>query len=365
MPTVHSIQHLRALAALGVVAAHLEIYLQRLGQTVAWPHFLSYGVDLFFVISGFIMWVTTNGKPVTPGGFITKRLMRIVPLYWAVTAFALLVLLTNRNLMPAGSLDWGHVVASFMFIPAIHPVSGDLQPLVTAGWTLNYEMFFYALFAMALFLPERLRLGTVLAMLTLSVALGTMKPSPTSALAFYSDNILLEFGFGLIIGAAFTGRSQMPATIGLFAIVLGVSGWVTGSEFFGLVEPRALIVGVPAALIVLGALILEQNAKAPKSRLLRLLGDASYSIYLTHGVVLSAFTRFWMKLAPAALASSVALFATVGFVVASIVGLLIYWLFEKPVAQFFARPRRKKAPSATRGAVRQTNKASECPLPQQ
>jgi len=185
-------------------------------------------------------------------------------------------------------------------------------------------------------------------MLTVSVALGAMKPSPTSAFAFYSNNILLEFGFGLIVGVAFTRSLALPAMLGLLAMALGFSGWVAGSEFFGLVEPRALIVGVPAALIILGALILEQNAMAPKNRLLHLLGDASYSIYLTHGVVLSAFTRFWMKLAPGALASSVALFAIAGFVVASVAGLLIYWLFEKPAAQFFARSAKDKAQQAKR-----------------
>lgn len=339
MQTVHSIQHLRALAALGVVAAHLEIYLQRLGLSVPWPHFLSYGVDLFFVISGFIMWITTVGKPVTPRAFLAKRLARIVPLYWAVTAFALLVMLTNRSLMPAGALDWGHVFASFIFLPAIHPVSGDLQPLVTAGWTLNYEMFFYALFALALFLPERLRLGAVLLMLTLTVALGGRLASGASPLAFYSNNIILEFGLGMLVGAAFASGLRWPAAMGLLAIFTGLSGWVVASEWLGLIEPRALIVGVPATLIILGALVLEQNSKAPRSHVLHLLGDASYSIYLTHGIVLSAFTRFWIKLMPAGLASSVFAFVTLGFLVASVTGVIVYRLFEKPVGRMLARPR--------------------------
>ncbi|PPD15298.1 MAG: acyltransferase [Methylobacterium sp.] len=351
MPVVHSIQHLRALAALGVVAAHLEIYLQRLGQAVPWPHFLSYGVDLFFVISGFIMWVTTAGKPVTPRAFLVKRLARIAPLYWAVTAFALLVLLTNRSLMPAGALDWGHVLASFLFLPAIHPVSGELQPLVTAGWTLNFEMFFYVLFALALFLPERLRLGTVLAMLTLTVALGAFKPAATSPLAFFSDNIILEFGLGMLVGAGFVGGKRLPASLGLAAIAVGLAGWMIGSEFFGRIEPRVLLVGIPAALIVLGAVILEQNGRAPQSRLLHLFGDASYSIYLTHGIVLSAFTRFWTKLVPPGLATSVAAFSMAGFLIASLAGLIVYALFEKPVGRLLSSRKPEIAPKPQRVAL--------------
>lgn len=337
MPIVHSIQHLRALAALGVVAAHLEAYLQRLGLVVPWPHFLSYGVDLFFVISGYIMWVTTAAKPVTPGQFIAKRLARIVPLYWAVTAFALAVLLFDRRLMPAGALDWGHVIASFLFFPSIHPVHGLAQPLITAGWTLNYEMFFYGLFALALFLPARMRLGAVLAMLGLCVTLGAFRPALPGAFAFYTNNIILEFGLGMLIGAGLDGGRRLPAALGLPSIALGLGGWMLGSEFLGLVEPRALIVGVPAALIVLGAVGLEQNGRTPQGRLLHLLGDASYSIYVTHGIVLSAFTRFWMQLMPATLASSVALFSAAGFLIASIAGVLVYRFFEKPVGKRLAR----------------------------
>ncbi|HUN11729.1 MAG TPA: acyltransferase, partial [Rhabdaerophilum sp.] len=123
--TYVSVQQLRAVAALGVVLAHIEIYLGRMGFTGGWPHFLTSGVDIFFVISGFIMWVTTADRAVTPAQFFVNRLTRIAPLYWAVTALALAVLLTNRSLMPGAALDWGHVVASFLFIPAMHPVIGE------------------------------------------------------------------------------------------------------------------------------------------------------------------------------------------------------------------------------------------------
>ena len=346
--TYVSIQQLRAVAALGVVLAHLEIYLGRMGFAGAWPHFLTSGVDIFFVISGFIMWVTTTDRAVTPAQFLVNRLTRIAPLYWAVTALALAVLLTNRSLMPGAALDWGHVVASFLFIPAMHPVIGEPQPLVTAGWTLNFEMMFYALFALALFLPQRFRLNAVLTLLLGVVSLRMFDPRPFGAIWFYSSNIILEFGFGVMIGALVTAGRRYSARTGLILVILGALLIVPLSAIREAEHLRAILRGVPSAMIVLGAVMLELEGRVLASRLARFLGDASYSIYLTHGMVLSAFTRLWAKLLPPAISGSFVLFCLAGFVVAAIAGSAIYLLVEKPlgrVAKNLFRSRRSLAPA--------------------
>ncbi|HRE20455.1 MAG TPA: acyltransferase [Rhabdaerophilum sp.] len=345
LPTTYvSIQQLRALAALGVVLAHLEIYLGRMGFTGAWPHFLTSGVDIFFVISGFIMWVTTADRTVTPGQFLLNRLIRIAPLYWVVTSLALAVLLTNKGLMPGAALDWGHVFASFLFIPAVHPVLGEPQPLVTAGWTLNFEMMFYTLFALALFLPQRFRINAVLTLLLGVVSLRAFDPRPFGAIWFYSSNIILEFGFGVMIGALVTAGRRYSTRTGAILVVLGAILVVLLSEVREAEHLRAILRGVPSAMIVLGAVMLELDGRVLVSRFARFLGDASYSIYLTHGMVLSAFTRVWMKLLPPALSNSFPLFCFAGFVVAAVAGSAIYLWVEKPlgrIAKNLLSPRRK------------------------
>lgn len=346
--TYVSIQQLRAVAALGVVLAHLEIYLGRMGFAGVWPHFLTSGVDIFFVISGFIMWVTTAGRAVTPGEFLLNRLVRIAPLYWVVTGLALAVLLTNKSLMPGASLDWGHVIASFLFVPAVHPVLGEPQPLVTAGWTLNFEMMFYALFALALFLPQRHRLNAVLTLLLGVVSLRALDPRPFGAVWFYSSNIILEFGFGVMIGALVTAGRRYSARTGAALVALGAILIVPLSEVREAEHLRAILRGVPSAMIVLGAVMLELDGRVFPSRLVRFLGDASYSIYLTHGMVLSAFTRLWTKLLPPVLSGSFVMFCLVGFIVAAAAGSVIYLMVEKPLGRLtkaLLKPRRRAAPA--------------------
>lgn len=126
-----------------VVVYHLKPQLERMNASLLPADWLSAGVDLFFVISGFIMWWTTSGIEITPGRFMLKRVHRIVPLYWAVTGFYVVVLLVAPRFMQTGALDPAHAIASFLFIPWQHPVLAPAYPLVTPGWTLNYEMFFY------------------------------------------------------------------------------------------------------------------------------------------------------------------------------------------------------------------------------
>jgi exopolysaccharide production protein ExoZ len=328
-----SIQHLRAVAALGVVVAHLEIYLGRMGYTGHWPGFLTSGVDIFFVISGFIMWVTTASRVITPQRFFLNRLVRIVPLYWAITAFALLVMLTNPALMQNGALDWNHVAASFLFIPYMHPVLGEPQPLVTAGWTLNFEMLFYALFALALALPRKWRLNGALCLLCGVLALRLAGPAPFGALWFYSSNIILEFGFGLLIGALITSGRRYPAAFGVLLVGLGTVLVMLLSGIAGSEHLRSVLRGLPSAMIVLGAVICERDGQVLKNRLLTFLGDASYSLYLAHGIILSAFTRMWMKLLPPVLSGNPVLFVVAGLIVATLGGAGVYRLIETPLGR--------------------------------
>lgn len=178
-----------------------------MGVTFLPPNRLAAGVDLFFVISGFLMWGTTWDSPTTPGRFMLQRIHRIVPLHWAITSFY--VLLAAPHLMQSGAFKPAHGTTSYLFLPWPHPAIDANQPLVTPGWTLNYGMFFYLVFALGLFLPERrARLATV-ALLGGLVAAGPAFASQSAPLQVYTSTMLLEFLFGMGV-AVLAARRRQP-----------------------------------------------------------------------------------------------------------------------------------------------------------
>jgi exopolysaccharide production protein ExoZ len=201
---------------------------------------------------------------------------------------------------------------------------------VTAGWTLNFEMFFYVLFALALFLPQSVRALAIVLLLIGFVAARGLGPSPSSILFVYSNDIILEFGMGLLIGLFVTSGKRMPVSAGLAFVAVGLAVLVVLNDILPPL-PRFLMMGVPCAMIVIGAVALEREGAWLKSRVMQFLGDASYSIYLTHGIFLSAFTRFWPKLMPGVIAQNMVLFSLAGLTAALIGGAMVYRLVEKPL----------------------------------
>ena len=160
--SLQGLQVLRAVAALGVVFHHLPIFLEgKLGLTGVVPPLLlgAAGVDLFFVISGFIMVYSSEplfGRPHAPRVFLLRRLSRIVPLYWAATSFLLGYLLLVGVAFVRVNLPWDVILTSYAFIPFPRR-DGLMMPVLNVGWTLNYEMFFYLVFAAAILLPRAWR----------------------------------------------------------------------------------------------------------------------------------------------------------------------------------------------------------------
>ena len=178
-----SIQVLRAVAALSVLLYHAGLFNIGYG-----------GVDVFFVISGFIM--GTIGVREAPNEFFGKRLIRIVPLYWAVTiAMCLLSLLPGA--FQQFTFDLPRLVKSLLFIPHVDVPTGRVWPLLVPGWTLNYEMFFYAVFAIGLALGRPVMLSVTL-MIAL-VATGLLVAPTNSIWATYTNPMLLEFVSGVAL----------------------------------------------------------------------------------------------------------------------------------------------------------------------
>lgn len=321
---VYNVQYLRALAALAVVIHHCSYRLQ--GEIQAFAA----GVDLFFIISGFIMLATAGRESSTPGRFMLRRLIRIVPLYWVIT----LVLAAVVSLAPAEfsgrQPDAWRLALSLAFLPHADQ-HGDLFPYLVMGWTLNYEIFFYALVAMALWLPARLRFGAIAAVLLGLVALGLLAAPRAPALAAWTNPLLLEFlaGGGL---AVLRDRGRLPGRgfgIALIGAGLGALALVETSGSF--TEGRRLLLwGVPALLILAGALTLEPAREPLRLAWLRRLGDASYSLYLLHTLVISVVFR----LVGTAVPGRFLLACLIGSVAAA---LACNAAFERPVTQWLYR----------------------------
>jgi exopolysaccharide production protein ExoZ len=285
------IQMLRGIAASMVVFVHLDVQLKRLGYGTLDAAWLSSGVDIFFVISGFIMWVSVARRPATSAGeFMRNRLIRIVPIYWLVSAGVLAMTIVAPEFLHSTVFSAPHALASFLFLPARHPVTGEFWPLLVPGWTLNYEMLFYLLFAGAIAgadgVPRR-RLAIIAVLITSVVLLGTALENRVDVMHFYANPILLEFLAGILIGIVYLERRVRSSWAWFVPFGAGfVLLWL--SQRTGLFASATNLVA--ASMIVAGALF----APAFSNRALKALGDASYSLYLTHVVTLAAIGQMWV-----------------------------------------------------------------------
>lgn len=327
---VRSIQYLRGLAAFSVLVFHAA---ERAGGAFGVG---AAGVDIFFVISGFIMWVVSSGRPQSPQGFLLRRAQRILPLYWLTTLVVAAAALAIPGAFPAMQPTTTHIIKSLLFIPH-YDAAGLIAPLIVPGWTLNYEMFFYLVFALALLAPVRFRALLVTIALAGLVASRPLGDVRDPLWATYTDPILLEFVAGLWLGRAWINGKLPGRRLGLVMIGLGVIGFVTTAAAGVEVSAWRLVLwGVPAVLIVAGAVSLERHGVIPRWRALRGLGDASYSVYLVHGLAISAVVRILAALgiqaAPAVFAASMAA-GLMG-------GMLVYHLVEQPLTRrlSLARP---------------------------
>jgi exopolysaccharide production protein ExoZ len=334
---IKGIQYLRGIAAMSVVIYHLSMQLHWMGASNVTLSTLAAGVDLFFVISGFIMVYSTGGGAiVSPFEFLERRLIRIVPLYWLATALAVVVLLPAPQLARQTILAFPHVLASFAFLPALHPSAPTIYaPLVYVGWTLNYEMLFYALFAAGIAFggqsPRRVVAIASLPILILSV-IGLVF-LPHGLLGFYANPIMLEFVFGMCLALVLVNVPKSKVYTWLcMAALIALYTFPAATDY-----DRPFRYGLIASVIVGASIIAVWRPIRP----LELLGDASYSIYLSHFFVLSGFAQLWRHTLgnPSSL-MSLASFYVIGAVCAAFAGILCWRLVEKPITGWLKTSRR-------------------------
>lgn len=287
--TVLPVQYLRAAAAFAVVLFHISVLSQETWglDPARVDHVGAAGVDLFFVISGFIMAMIVDRSGAFDGRqFLIRRVARVVPAYWAITLFVFILALAMPSLFRSTEASLGHLLVSLAFLP-IDVGSGSTGPLLIVGWTLNYEMFFYALVALTVGLfGDRRLIGTAAVLLGL-VATGLATAPGHATAEFYTDPILLEFVFGILIFRSWR-RRRIEAGLGAAAAFLVGLTLLALQWERPLDEWRAFYWGVPAAAVLYGGL----GALRFSSRILALLGDWSYALYLTHVFVVTFYIRF-------------------------------------------------------------------------
>ncbi len=316
-----TIQALRGIAAGLIVVMH-GFYESGLPKPAFFPFHI--GVDIFFVISGFIMVYTSRNLFGAKGAwkiFMARRLVRIVPVYWFYTTLLVVVALIMPSVLQTVEFEPVHVVLSYFFIPHEN-LSGSLHPFLDLGWTLNYEMYFYAVFAAMLFLPMRVMLFSLSAFFVLSVIAGFFIPEENSALYFWTRSIVLEFVGGAWIGYAFLSGRRISGgagvTFGFIAVVLLFLDYNIDGQ-------RAINLELAAVLLVAAAILPFRMEKLAVQGWLLGLGDASYTIYLAHPFILAA-----LALVLRGFLDPWAVFG-ISVPAALIGGYILYFLIEKPL----------------------------------
>lgn len=331
MKRIYSIQYLRAVAALAVVALHTgkRAGAELPGGVKEWLELGNAGVDLFFVISGFIMWSISTGSASSPGGFLVRRAVRVAPPYWIATALWVLMITVI-------GYDWistsvPHLVKSFLFVPHYSPTFPDhILPVLVPGWTLNYEMFFYLVFAATLVVSGPARFGALAAVL-LGLVLAGYLIAPTSAWAVtYTSPLLLEFLGGCVVAQLWMTRPGHFLR-NLVVLCLGVGLLIWAGPHVGPHDymERALFYGGPCVLIVWATLGL--GAYVPRIRMLERLGDGSYAIYLFHLLLVVPLGEVWARLPMLHSGPGAILFVIVTMCLVSQMGVWIFRYLEQPM----------------------------------
>jgi exopolysaccharide production protein ExoZ len=334
------LQYLRAVAALMVTYYHMRIQVPALTPLLMYHGVidtdrLSFGVDIFFVLSGFVMMITSQNR--RPGEFFVLRLIRVAPLYWLLTLVLAGLAIEAPGLFRATSISATFILKSLLFIPYQNPTQENgIWPILVPGWTLNLEMFFYVIFALALFAPARMRLAVTGIVFGTLVTVGALLPHPSAVpvLSFLMRSSISEFWIGMLIADLYRrGWLRMPLTVAAVLIAVGFTVLLVPMHIFPDVRfsnPFA------AAAIVLGVVSIEQTRGIGPVLVRGALGDASYSLYLTHIFTLGFIRVLWGKVGWIS-ASGAAVFALVAVVACALAAIASFKYVENPLTKFLNR----------------------------
>jgi len=263
---------------------------------------------------------------VTARAFFLRRVIRVAPMYWLYSVLKVAMVLALPSLALRTRIDWAHVASSFVFVPSMSPW-GLIQPILPVGWTLNFEFLFYAIFAVAIVLTRHKALLATAALFALYLV-GSTHTEPDSVLHFYGRTLLLDFALGMGIAHLTQKKVALPHTLSWLVLAAAVvasalelrvdAHWF---DEFGY--------GIASALILWSTISLEA-AWLHKLKPLDLLGNASYSIYLSH----SFFTPGAVILLAKLSVHSPLLLAFGATIIPCVLGCVAYKLAEEPITRY-------------------------------
>ena len=283
---IKNLQCLRAFAAINVVYFHTLLASESYGKSVSILSIIGTwgqnGVDIFFVLSGFVMIHTQIQNPKKIHEFYFSRLNRIVPIYWLITLFIVLIYFLLPDIFRNLTLDIKKIISSLFFTS--HIVTGTF-PIISVGWTLEWEMLFYFIFGLSLFLKDIRKIIVLIFLFMLLI------------FTFSKTLLIFEFFLGVLIGYTYN-KVKFKETNGLIILIIGIILLLLSINLdfdpqkyllvAGFKLDRFFIWGIPSAFIVLGAVYYRQISNS----FLVYLGNASYSIYLVQVLTVPFFYKF-------------------------------------------------------------------------
>tara|TARA_Y100001980_G_C14505022_1_gene280668 strand:+ start:99 stop:1085 length:987 start_codon:yes stop_codon:yes gene_type:complete len=320
---IYSIQLLRFFAASLVVLNH------SLGELNILP-FGAIGVDIFFIISGFIISFITEKNS---DHFLKKRFFRIAPMYWLFTFFIIFISIYLPDILRSSNYDLTHTFFSLFFIPYWTDTTA-FSPILKLGWTLNFEMFFYLIFyfCMRLNYKNREILSSIL-LLIIYFTLAAFLLSDTSPFSFYADTIIFEFIFGMLLAVVYKNKSSLfnsyGSKVSLFLVCSSLIFLISTHYFSFSGGYRYIFWGMPALLCVVAFLSCEKYMKNENFKKFAVIGgDISYPLYLIHIYIIAFMNRV--------------LFESINIYFLFFFGLLISCLVSYFVLVIFDNPIRRK-----------------------
>lgn len=323
-----TLQILRAVAATSVVYYHIGVI----------PVFGSFGVDIFFVISGFVMaLVISNGQ--TPTTFAINRVTRILPLYWILTTCVLILAAIKPDLLNSTTANLTNYLKSIFFIPYFKE-NGALHPMLAVGWTLNYEMFFYFCIWLSIILARKIYIAITFTLLAaFFLLLGNL--SIDSVLQnFFGNTIVFEFLLGIFAFKIYQSKS-MPKVNSLALITIAVLsfGFMAYLETNGFYLARFITYGFPSVTLLLSVIALDKTdfiKNNSLANLLAVIGDASYATYLSHFYIVEGIRKIGFQKF-----NIIDPYTTLGVIVILLLSLLtghiLYVVLDKPLSKFFKK----------------------------
>lgn len=331
------VQFLRFVAAFLVLIAHatLAIY-ERIQNTgfLVWENG-AVGVKIFFVISGFVMVFTSESLRSGVGAarlFFKRRAVRIVPMYWLTTTAKLFLLLAAPSFALHSSLDWAHVFTSYFLVPHLN-IENEFRPIHAVGWTLLYEAYFYATFAISLMFGFRPIVFVAIVFSLLSICGFLFPPETNSLYVFYSNPVVMLFVAGMCIAELVRRNAKVPIYCAFGLVMVFVMNFLMIEYFGGPINHWLFYSGASSVFLVGGVVFLEPVIRSFVPGIIIKLGGSSYSLYLIHPFILGLLAVIIHRMGHLNLTVILCLMCGAGV----LAGVLTERLIELPMMQFLRR----------------------------